>query len=207
MSSAWTDAPCVCSHFSSNILVGLVSLPELFAEEKPPLPPGHRPRLAHLPLFLILTRGRPTVTLALVGSSPLWQPLDDLEERGWDVCLLQRVKASMDVGPKGVYTSEGSSVEEGAVRIDKRRSKGVKKEQAVDEYVLPFLLSSRLSTESFLIVSLWLSQGAAAQDAHRHCAPPSLNTRLGYGRLSRVAPQPARFRRHSRGRSQEGLDG
>lgn len=139
MSSAWTDAPCTCSHFSSNILVGLVSLPELFAEGKALLPPGHRLRLAHLPLSLILTRGRPMVTRALVGSSPLWQPLDDLEERGWDVCLLQRVRASLDVGPKGVYTSEGSSAEEGAARLDKRRSKGVKKEQAVDEYVPLFL--------------------------------------------------------------------
>ena len=114
---------------SSNILVGLISQLDFFSDGSTPLPPGSKARLSHLPLSLILTRGRPALTLALVGSSPLWQPLDELESRGYDVCLLQRVRASLDVGPSGASSAE----EDSAGSSSHRRRRAVMKEQAVDE--------------------------------------------------------------------------
>lgn len=65
---------------SSNILVGLLSLP--------PIAPStgyvYKRNLSHEALVLALVRGRPLATKALVASSPLWQPLDDFNEDGWD---------------------------------------------------------------------------------------------------------------------------
>lgn len=77
---------------SSNILVGLISLPHTHLRS----PHRGKRLLAHRPLTFLLERGRLAATRALVASSPLWQPLDNFPcgdgSVDWDVCVLKRVK-------------------------------------------------------------------------------------------------------------------
>ncbi|KAJ3568231.1 hypothetical protein NP233_g5841 [Leucocoprinus birnbaumii] len=49
------------------------------------------PHLWHAALALVLERGRPVTRRVVVASSPLYQPMEDMERLGYDVSVLTRV--------------------------------------------------------------------------------------------------------------------
>ncbi|KAF5353900.1 hypothetical protein D9756_007118 [Leucocoprinus leucothites] len=49
------------------------------------------PHLWHAALALVLERGRPVTRRVVVASSPLYQPMDDMERLGYEVSVLTRV--------------------------------------------------------------------------------------------------------------------
>lgn len=123
---------------NSNILVGMLeTIRDRDGIDIHEIPRYSRPKLDYHVLFTILERGRQADRKVLVASSPLWQPLRDATNAGYEVAVLERVKKHMNIGLDSTSEDESTS---------KRR--GGKKEQGVDEILHLKILESILDSET-----------------------------------------------------------
>jgi hypothetical protein len=82
---------------NSNILVGFLAYYKQHAKRpKTPLVQRSKPTLQYDALFTILERGRNIARKVLVASSPLYQPLEQADQAGYEVSVLKRVKRTSD---------------------------------------------------------------------------------------------------------------
>jgi hypothetical protein len=117
---------------NSNILVGFLAYYKQHAKRpKGLLSQRSRPTLEYDALFTILERGRNIARRVLVASSPLYQPLEQADQAGYEVSVLKRVKRTSD-DPNSTQTDPSDYQPE------------MEKEQCVDELLHLKILESLL---------------------------------------------------------------
>ncbi|RIA86261.1 hypothetical protein C1645_697069, partial [Glomus cerebriforme] len=119
---------------NSNILVGFLA----YCKQHSKRPKGllvqkSKPTLEYDALFTILERGRNIARRVLVASSPLYQPLEQAYQAGYDVSVLKRVKRTSD---------DPNSIQ--ADLSDYQPPFEMEKEQCVDELLHLKILESLL---------------------------------------------------------------